>query len=102
MAGREHDIACDLDVFSVDERGEHVEQIAAWRAAIVARHELPDGYRFELERGDGLVEAVARFISLESRCCPYFSFSLEVPAEGPLALAITGPEGSKELLDQAR
>jgi hypothetical protein len=99
---RETDIACDLDVFSVDERGEHIENTDSWRAAIAARQELADGYRFELERRDGLLEAIARFITLESRCCPFFSFSIEVPAEGPLALVVTGPEGSKEILGGVR
>lgn len=95
---REFDIACDLNVFSVDERGEHAENVATWRNAIVATHELAGGYRFELERGDGLIETVARFIELESRCCPFFTFDLQVPPEGPLLLAITGPEGAKEIL----
>ena len=92
------DIACDLDVFSVDERGEHVDNVGAWRAASVARRELPDGYRFEVERRDGMVATIGRFIELEARCCPFFSFALEVPSEGPLALSVTGPEGSKEIL----
>jgi hypothetical protein len=99
---RETDIACDLDVFSVDERGDHIQSMDSWRAAITARHELPNGYRFELERDEGLLETLARFIALESRCCPFFSFALEVPSQGALALSITGPDGAKAILADAR
>jgi hypothetical protein len=99
---RETDIACDLDVFSVDERGDHIQSIDSWRAAITARHELPNGYRFELDRRDGLLQALAGFIALESRCCPFFSFTIEAPSQGALALTITGPEGSKAILASPR
>ncbi len=96
--GREEDIACDLEVFGVDERGEHLETIADWQTAITGRTELDDGYRFELERRDGLIETIGRFIENERKCCPFFDFDLRVPTDGSLALTITGPEGAKAIL----
>ena len=64
----------------------------------MARTELDDGYRFELERRDGLIEMIGRFIENERKCCPFFDFDLRVPATGSLALTITGPEGAKAIL----
>jgi hypothetical protein len=46
--------------------------------------------------------AVARWIVDERRCCPFFTFAIErEPAPGALWLRITGPEGAKQVLDEA-
>lgn len=92
------DIACDMQVFSAAERKEHAANAVAWRNAVVAASEFEDGYRFELERRTGMVETLARFAALESRCCPFFGFSIEVRPDASLAFSITGPPGAKELL----
>lgn len=92
------DIACDMQVFSGAERREHAANAVAWRNAVVAARELEDGYRFELVSKTGMVETLARFVALESRCCPFFGFSIEARPEGSLAFSITGPPGAKELL----
>lgn len=63
-----------------------------------AREELPNGYAFRFDAG--ALEAVARFIENERRCCPFMTFELEVSAgSGPLCLRMTGPEGTRAVLD---
>jgi hypothetical protein len=62
------------------------------------RTEVPDGYAFRL-RADAL-EMVARFVANERKCCPFLTFELVVMAElGPLWLRMTGPEGTRAVLE---
>jgi len=61
------------------------------------RQELPDGiaWRFGTDRlGD-----LCRYIENESRCCPFFTFTLEVsPARGAIWLRLTGGAEVKAFL----
>lgn len=59
---------------------------------------LPNGYAIRFE--PDALEAVARFIANERKCCPFMSFEVTLTAEGgPLWLRITGPEGTRSVLD---
>jgi hypothetical protein len=61
------------------------------------RVDLLDGYAFQFS-ADRLVELV-RFIDNERKCCPFMTFRLEIaPQDGPVWLRITGPEGTREVL----
>ncbi len=88
-------IACDLTALEPAVRATHMEattQLLCRDAAEVA--ELADGYAFRY-RADQY-EQVTQFIANERRCCPFFTFVLEVtPAQGPLWLRITGKEAVK-------
>ena len=60
--------------------------------------ELPNGYaiRFQPEA----FEAVARFVANERKCCPFLTFELTLdPTSGALWLRMTGPEGTRAVLD---
>jgi hypothetical protein len=42
---------------------------------------------------------LAQLITFERECCPFLRFSLRLePANGPLWLELTGPEGTKVFL----
>jgi len=42
---------------------------------------------------------VAQLITFERECCPFLRFNLRLePANGPLWLELTGPEGTKDFL----
>ncbi len=59
---------------------------------------LPDGYAIRF-RADAL-EAVARFVENERKCCPFLTFALTVDANcGPLWLRMTGPAGTQAVLE---
>jgi hypothetical protein len=63
-----------------------------------SRKELTSGYAFQFDAN--ALEAVARFIENERRCCPFVTFELEIAAgSGPLWLRMTGPEGTRAVLD---
>lgn len=64
----------------------------------VERAMLPDGYAFRFP--PDLLEDIARFVANERRCCPFMSFELALaPGSGPLWLRMTGPEGTRDVLD---
>src|SRR3954451_24601499 len=83
-------IACDLLALEPDVRATHMEAAAQLLRSDAAEvMELPDGYAFRY-RADQY-EPVVQFIANERRCCPCFTFVLEVtPGQGPLWLRITG------------
>ena len=91
-------IACDLTALEPAVRATHMQaatQLLCSDAAEVA--ELADGYAFRY-RADQY-EQVTQFIANERRCCPFFTFVLEVtPAQGPLWLRITGNEAVKSFI----
>lgn len=59
---------------------------------------LSDGYAIRFS--PDAFEAVARFVTNERKCCPFISFELTMAAEsGPLWLRMTGPEGTRGVLD---
>jgi hypothetical protein len=64
----------------------------------VERVTLSNGYAFRFQSDD--FEAVARFIANERKCCPFLTFQLTLDAaSGPLWLRMTGPEGTRHVID---
>jgi hypothetical protein len=59
---------------------------------------LPNGYAFRFP--PTALEDVARFVANERKCCPFMSFELSLtPESGALWLRMTGPEGTRGVLD---
>jgi hypothetical protein len=62
------------------------------------RTPLSNGYAIHFPP-DALV-AVARFVANERKCCPFMSFELTLaPTPGSLWLRMTGPQGTRGVLD---
>jgi hypothetical protein len=91
-------LACVPGAIPADERAAHFALAAElFDAGLQERRELADGYafRFAPERLDG----VMRFVANERRCCPFLEFGITVsPADGPVWLRLTGPEGTRAFL----
>ncbi len=90
-------LACDLSALDVTERDRR--QILAERLHVAPQdmRDLSDGYAFRYPAD--LCLAVAEFIALERRCCPFFRFVLELePDGGPLWLRLTGLPGVKAFI----
>jgi hypothetical protein len=59
--------------------------------------ELPDGYAFRFPAA--ALPVVAAFVDGEHRCCPFFSFCIEIPpATASITLRITGNAEAKALM----
>jgi hypothetical protein len=92
-------LACNLGAMTSAQRLRHDKIVLQLRQAVKQVKELPDGYALRYAPDPALFMAAAEFITLESRCCSFFHFSLEKePGEGPMWLRITGPGGAKFFL----
>lgn len=75
-------IACVVDAFSADERRHWQELSARWRRTIDGIQELPDGYACRLGEDTATILAAAEWMTLDRRCCPFFTFTLAIEREG--------------------
>jgi len=93
-------VACDLGVFDPVRDAEHRRLTARVSSAVVGREALPDGYALRYRQDPEVLLDVARFVVLERDCCPFFTFTIVMePPGGSLWLRLTGPEGTKEVVD---
>ena len=94
-------IACNLTAIDVAQRERHRMVVKQLGTVKQETQELSDGYAFRFAAESSLCLLVAEFITLERLCCPFFTFVLEVEAEGgPLWLRMTGREGVKQFIQQ--
>lgn len=94
-------IACrrDDDAFTVQEAARHGELLEQIQGSVQEVEELPDGYAFRFQSEAEQILTLAEFITLERRCCSFFTFRLEIQSgNGPLWLRLTGGQGVKEFL----
>jgi hypothetical protein len=95
-------IACDLSAMDAAQRERHQAVIESCWQKIQETVELTDGYAFRFEPDDALFLALAEFITLERRCCPFLGFALALdPVGGPMWLRLTGREGAREFIGAA-
>jgi len=92
-------LTCVPSAIPVAQRAQHfvlarklLNQQAAERA------DLADGYGFRFEAGT--LKELMQFIDNERKCCPFMQFELLIsPDSGPLWLRMTGPDGTRAVLD---
>ncbi len=92
-------IACNINALDATQQ-ERREAIAKqMNNATLQIQELPDGYMFSYPADLYLI--LAEFVSLERKCCPFFTFMLTVEHNnGPLWFQITGRAGVKEFMQE--
>ncbi len=96
-------LACDFTAMNAEQR----ERYRALRRRLSGdfreARELEDGYAFRHSSEADVLIALAEYVSLERLCCPFFDFAIEVGHDGgEVWLRMTGPEGAKEILEDAR
>lgn len=95
-SAREH-FACNAAALAPAERLRHQELSKTLLGAVLEKVELKDGYGLRLA-AEHFMNA-AEWVSLERRCCPFFTFVLEQGRDqGPLWLRMTGSEGIKPFI----
>ena len=92
-------IACDLDALASAERERRRTLVRALAHAIVGRVELEHGFELRVDSARLDLPALAEWIGLERRCCPFLHFRIELAAEdGPVTVALSGGDGVKDFL----
>jgi len=91
------DIACDLTVFPAEKRNSHEEQSLSIVNNAKRIKELNDGYSFYHDYSEEAFTSIAKWITGESKCCPFFTFELALePKEKSYEIALR-LRGSKEI-----
>jgi len=84
---------------TLQERQHHkklTEKLLAVRKEVV---ETEKGYEFQYSPADVSVAEVADWVTVESKCCPFFDFHIDLEQEGKLVcLRLTGEEGIKAFI----
>ena len=90
-------IACSLSTPELREREATV--LAKIRARVREVQDLDSGYALRFAPEDAVLADLGTLIELERQCCPFLRFDLKMlPANGPVWLELTGPEGTREFL----
>jgi hypothetical protein len=93
-------IACQLGVFSGEERQRYDAMRAKIDAAVTRIVEIDDGYEFHLPGDDTMLALVAAWVTLERRCCPFFEFTVGIGAsDTPIRVALTGGPEVKRFME---
>jgi hypothetical protein len=92
--------ACNLKVFQAGERNQHIKLTHDIMSAVIAAHELPRGYAFQIDPERVSLLELSEWAGRERKCCPFFDFqiTLDGPAEGRLTLVLTGRDGVKQFI----
>jgi hypothetical protein len=101
-------LVCNVSALSPAQRTRHTALSDKIRQAAAGRTELPNGYAIALDfsrlpldaEGEPFcVVELAQWVDLESRCCPFLEFGIDVRSEGgSVSLRLTGGPGVKEFL----
>jgi hypothetical protein len=90
-------VACTLSDSAFQQR--RAELLATIAGAVVGRQEVNNGFAYRFPPNSKWIAELAQLITFEHACCPFLQFALRVePANGPIWLELTGPEGTKEFV----
>ncbi len=90
---------CRIRALTPEERARHKEMTRKLIAARDAVVETPKGYEFQFTPENVSVAELAEWVVVESKCCPFFYFHIDLEREGKLVcLGLTGPEGVKAFI----
>lgn len=90
-------IACDVTVFTPEQRSRHDALASGLFINLSRVRELPDGYAVPIPLGRW--QDAAEFVSLERLCCPFLTFILRLEPDSDTAwLEMGGSRDIKALL----
>jgi hypothetical protein len=90
-------VACSLIEPELQERRSSVLQ--KFRGAVAEVKETEEGYAYRLPSDGAWLVEIATMVDLERQCCPFLRFQIMVePDGGPIWLAVSGPQGTKDFL----
>jgi len=91
-------IACRLTDAELRARREGL--LAQARASVVSASWTDEGLTLEFEATPATLAIVLEVVQVERQCCPFLRFQVDAGPDGyPIALAITGPPGTRTFLE---
>lgn len=99
MSSAINDLICIPDAILRSERAAHFELGRRLFTELAEeRTDLTTG--IALRFSSGVLPLVTRFVENERKCCPFLQVEIEIAAgDGPLWLRLTGPQGTRELIE---
>jgi len=91
-------LACNPKAFTPAERLNWRRQLDHVMSSVSAVRDLADGYSFEIDSHRASLLDLARWIDLERKGCPFFTFELGANEGGNVWLNLRGREGVKEFI----
>lgn len=92
-------LACNMDVFTPEQRENHIGVTTQLVKTIQSAREIQNGYEFRFPNESQYISGIAEFIVNERLCCPFLEFGLNVKSNDPsVTLSLTGPVGTQEFL----
>lgn len=65
----------------------------------ISHEHFPEGLRLRFAPSRETLSNMARAVDAERHCCRFLRFTITVePDEGPVTLALTGPQGAREFV----
>jgi hypothetical protein len=96
---KELPIACELTPSEFEQRRQGL--LPGLLANSLERTPVTNGFRWRFAPDSELLSAMVQTINVERQCCRFLQFSLTVePDAGPVWLAVTGPPGTAEFLQE--
>jgi hypothetical protein len=90
---------CHAGALTAGERERHRELTEKLLGARSETMETAKGYEFQYRPEKISVAEVAEWVVLESKCCPFFDFHIDLEEQGQLVcLRLTGKEGVKAFI----
>ncbi len=91
--------ACNMKALSPAERVRHTANTHRLKTAVVETQEAERSLRFRLSDESMDLTALAEWVRLERRCCPFFTFKIDMEGDGgPTWLTLSGESGVKEFI----
>jgi hypothetical protein len=92
-------LACNMDVFTLEQREDHIRVTTQLVKAIQSMREIQNGYEFVFPNDSRFITGIGEFIANERLCCPFLEFGLNVQSNDPsITLSLSGPVGTQEFL----
>jgi hypothetical protein len=99
--GADHDapIACNVGVFTPDQKRRYQVLAKKLAGAILERRELERGYGLKVASAKLEIAEAGEWMLLEGKCCPFLELTLD-PEGFDFWINLAGREGVKEFLKQ--
>ena len=92
-------LACNMGVFTPEQREDHIRVTTQLVKAMQSVREIQNGYEFVFPNESHYITGVGEFIANERLCCPFLEFGLNIKSNDPsISLSLTGPAGTQEFL----